>query len=101
MLRPSRSARARKAAVCSSVKRSVMAIRSWYHCDTRRRARERTIWRRGSCRVVQAKYYTDRNDTCTVGLVERLNITLDTEQGAKLARLADRMHMQPGTLARS
>jgi hypothetical protein len=30
--------------------------------------------------------------------VERLNITLDAEQGAKLARLADRMHVQ---LARS
>jgi hypothetical protein len=27
--------------------------------------------------------------------VERLNITLDAEQGAKLARLADRMHVQP------
>ncbi len=35
------------------------------------------------------------------GSVERLNITLDAEQGAKLARLADRMHVQPGTLARS
>ena len=35
------------------------------------------------------------------GRVERLNITLDAEQGAKLARLADRMHVQPGTLARS
>jgi hypothetical protein len=33
--------------------------------------------------------------------VDRLNITLDPEQGAKLARLADRMHVQPGTLARS
>jgi hypothetical protein len=33
--------------------------------------------------------------------VERLNITLDPEQGAKLARLAQRMHVQPGTLARS
>lgn len=33
--------------------------------------------------------------------MERLNITLDAEQGAKLARLADRMHVQPGTLARS
>jgi hypothetical protein len=33
--------------------------------------------------------------------VERLNITLDPEQGAKLARLAERMHLQPGTLARS
>lgn len=33
--------------------------------------------------------------------MERLNITLDPEQGAKLARLAERMHVQPGTLARS
>lgn len=33
--------------------------------------------------------------------VERLNITLDPEQGAKLTRLAERMHVQPGTLARS
>lgn len=34
-------------------------------------------------------------------IVERLNITLDPEQGAKLARLAERMHVQPGSLARS
>lgn len=33
--------------------------------------------------------------------VERLNITLDDEQAEKLARLADRMHIQPGTIARS
>jgi hypothetical protein len=33
--------------------------------------------------------------------VERLNITLDDEQAAKLVRLAGRMHMQPGTVARS
>jgi hypothetical protein len=33
--------------------------------------------------------------------MDRLNITLDPEQGAKLARLAERMHVQPGTLARS
>ncbi len=33
--------------------------------------------------------------------VERLNITLDDEQAQKLARLADRMHVQPGTIARS
>jgi hypothetical protein len=31
----------------------------------------------------------------------RLNITLDTEHAAKLARLADRVHVQEGTLARS
>lgn len=34
-------------------------------------------------------------------VVERLNITLDDEQADKLARLADRMHIQPGTIARS
>jgi hypothetical protein len=33
--------------------------------------------------------------------MERLNITLDSEQAEKLARLAARMHMQPGTVARS
>jgi len=33
--------------------------------------------------------------------VERLTITLDAERGAKLARLADRVHVQPETLARS
>jgi hypothetical protein len=33
--------------------------------------------------------------------VERLNITLDAEQAEKLTRLAERMHVQPGTIARS
>jgi hypothetical protein len=33
--------------------------------------------------------------------VERLNITLDDEPAEKLARLAERMHVQPGTVARS
>jgi hypothetical protein len=33
--------------------------------------------------------------------VERLNVTLDDEHAAKLARLAERTHVQPGTLARS
>jgi hypothetical protein len=33
--------------------------------------------------------------------MERLNITLDAEQAAKLGRLAERMHLQPGTVARS
>jgi hypothetical protein len=33
--------------------------------------------------------------------MERLNITLDDEQYERLARMADRMHLQPGTLARS
>jgi len=31
----------------------------------------------------------------------RLNITLDAEQAAKLTRLADRVHVPEGTLARS
>jgi predicted transcriptional regulator len=33
--------------------------------------------------------------------MERLNITVDDEQYERLARMADRMHLQPGTLARS
>jgi hypothetical protein len=33
--------------------------------------------------------------------MERLNITLDDEQAEKLAGLAVRMHVQPGTIARS
>jgi predicted transcriptional regulator len=33
--------------------------------------------------------------------VERVNVTLDDEEAAKLVRLAERMHVQPGTVARS
>lgn len=33
--------------------------------------------------------------------MERLNITLDDAQAEKLARLAERLHVQPGTIARS
>jgi predicted transcriptional regulator len=33
--------------------------------------------------------------------VERLNITLDDEYAQKLSRLAERTHVQPGTIARS
>jgi hypothetical protein len=33
--------------------------------------------------------------------MERFNITLNREQAEKLTRLADRMHVQPGTVARS
>jgi len=33
--------------------------------------------------------------------MERLNITLDDEQANKLTRLAERMYVQPGTVARS
>lgn len=32
---------------------------------------------------------------------QRLNITLDEERAAKLARLAERVHVNEGTLARS
>jgi hypothetical protein len=34
-------------------------------------------------------------------VMERLNITVDDEQYERLARMAERMHLQPGTLARS
>ncbi|HEV2875164.1 MAG TPA: hypothetical protein VGW14_08450 [Thermoleophilaceae bacterium] len=33
--------------------------------------------------------------------MERLNITLDDEYAQKLSRLAERTHVQPGTIARS
>jgi hypothetical protein len=33
--------------------------------------------------------------------MERLNITVDDEQYERLASMAERMHLQPGTLARS
>ncbi len=33
--------------------------------------------------------------------MERLNITIADEQAAKLARIADRVRIQPGTIARS
>jgi len=33
--------------------------------------------------------------------MERLNITLDDEQAEKLVRLAERLHVQRGTVARS
>ena len=33
--------------------------------------------------------------------MERLNITLDDEYAEKLAQLAERTHVQPGTVARS
>lgn len=38
---------------------------------------------------------------CMPGDAHRLNITLDGERAAKLARLAERTHVQEGTLARS
>ncbi len=33
--------------------------------------------------------------------MDRLNVTLDEEHAEKLVRLAERMHVQPGTVARS
>jgi hypothetical protein len=33
--------------------------------------------------------------------MERVNISLDDEQGEKLVRLAERLRVQPGTIARS
>ena len=33
--------------------------------------------------------------------MERVNVTLDEEHAEKLSRLAERMHVQPGTVARS
>ena len=49
----------------------------------------------------QRQLYTSRASLCMMASVERLNITLDEEQAEKLARLASRMHLQPGTIARS
>jgi predicted transcriptional regulator len=49
----------------------------------------------------RATRYTYRNVPCTICPVERLNITLEDEQAEKLSRLAERMHVQPGTIARS
>jgi len=36
-----------------------------------------------------------------VDVVERVNVTLEDEHAQKLLRLAERMHMLPGTVARS
>lgn len=33
--------------------------------------------------------------------MDRLNVTLDAEHAAKLTQMAERVHVQPGTLARS
>ena len=51
------------------------------------------------------RWYTFRVVPCygrlMAGGSERLNVTLDDEYAAKLARLAERTHVQEGTLARS
>src|ERR1700704_1974496 len=48
---------------------------------------------------------TNCAESCTLGQMaasaKRINVTLDDEHAGKLARLAERMHMQEGTLARS
>ena len=45
--------------------------------------------------------YTISVLSCTVVGMERLNVTLDGVHAEKLARLAERTHVQPGTVARS
>jgi hypothetical protein len=47
--------------------------------------------------------YTSRSNLCTLFSVtsRRLNLSLDEQRAAKLARLADRAHVPDGTLARS
>lgn len=46
--------------------------------------------------------YTNCYESCTITTVaSRLNVTLDDERSAKLGRLADRAHLNAGTLARS
>jgi predicted transcriptional regulator len=42
-----------------------------------------------------------RHVACRVTPMERINITLEDEEAEKLRRLAERMHVQPGTIARS
>lgn len=45
---------------------------------------------------------TGRYDPCRVGLMaSRINLSLDPEYSEKLSRLAERMHLQEGTLAKS
>jgi hypothetical protein len=51
--------------------------------------------------MASRKLYTTRNESCTVSAVERFNVTLDDEYAERLMRLAERVHVQPGTLARS
>jgi hypothetical protein len=45
--------------------------------------------------------YTGRAVPYIPRTVERVNVTLDEERSQKLSRLAERMHVQPGTVARS
>ena len=48
-----------------------------------------------------ARYVLKRVDFLVVSGAHRLNVTLDPEHAARLARLAERTHVQEGTLARS
>src|SRR3954447_16884309 len=46
--------------------------------------------------------YTCRHEACNLLVVaDRINVTLDAEYASKLSRLAERMHVQEGTLAKS
>jgi hypothetical protein len=45
--------------------------------------------------------YTECLLSCTLRAMNRINVTLDDEHAAKLAALAERTHVQEGTLARS
>jgi hypothetical protein len=51
--------------------------------------------------VVARPGCTDRVLPCRLRGVERLNITLGDQEATKLRLLAERMHVQPGTVARS
>ncbi len=56
--------------------------------------------------VVGASLYTERAVLCTFRTMaqrapHRLNVALDAAHAAKLAQLAERTHVQEGTLARS
>lgn len=57
----------------------------------------------GMVEGVHAFRGTDRVETCMLRVMssQRLNITLDGEHATKLARLAARVHVNEGTLARS
>jgi len=55
--------------------------------------------------LAEVGLYTHRADSCTVDAVpettRRLNVTLDPAYAAKLAKMAERTHVNEGTLARS
>ena len=45
--------------------------------------------------------YTMRAVLCILCVMQRINVTLDDDYAAKLSALAERTHVQEGTLARS